>query len=169
MSLIDQELRSAGVVALSPVEVLEITRETFLAIMEKYPLVAQDIMRNLARRLRFATTYAEQVIEWSHRIAEGDYSFAMRQIQDVKSTIVDTRKDDDARANQLLSAFFRMVEGVQRREQDLKQQLQQMSIEIDEKRRKQEVEKLTESTFFTNLKSAAQQLRAQRRSERDEE
>ena len=165
MSLIDQEPRSAGVIALSPVEVLELKRGAFLNMLDKYPPLALDVMRNLARRVRFATTYIEQAIALSHRIAEGDYSFAMDQIQNVQSTIVDTRKEADVRANEMLSAFFRLVEGVKAREDSLKQQLRQLSIEIDESKRVQEVEKLTESTFFTNLKSAAQQLRQQRERE----
>ena len=60
------------------------------------------------------------------------------------------------------AAFFRLVEGVKGREENLKQQLRQLSIEIDESKRAQEVEKLTESTFFTNLKSTARQIRQQR-------
>jgi hypothetical protein len=127
----------------------------------KQPLLAVDVMRNLSGRIRYATTYIEKAIEWSHRIAEGDYGFAMSQIQNVQSTMI-REKSDEARAGQLLSAFFEMVQGVQEREENLKQQLRELSIEVDETKRKQEFESLTESTFFSNLKSAAQRMREER-------
>jgi CRP-like cAMP-binding protein len=161
MALIDKEPRSASVVALSPVEVIELKRNTFMEALYKQPLLAVDVMRNLSGRIRYATTYIEKAIEWSHRIAEGDYGFAMSQIQNVQSTMI-REKSDEARAGQLLSAFFEMVQGVQEREENLKQQLRELSIEVDETKRKQEFESLTESTFFSNLKSAAQRMREER-------
>jgi CRP-like cAMP-binding protein len=161
MALIDKEPRSASVVALSPVEVIELKRNTFMEALYKQPLLAVDVMRNLSGRLRYATTYIEKAIEWSHRIAEGDYGFAMSQIQNVQSTMI-REKSDEARAGQLLSAFFEMLQGVQEREENLKQQLRELSIEVDETKRKQEFESLTESTFFSNLKSAAQRMREER-------
>ena len=162
MALIDGEPRSASVIALSPVEALELKRDTFMEALHKQPLLAVDVMRNLSGRIRYATTYIEKAIEWSHRIAEGDYSFAMNQIQTVQSTMI-REKSDEARAGLLLSAFFEMVQGVQEREENLKQQLRELSIEVDETKRKEEFENLTESTFFNNLKSAAQKMREERR------
>ena len=165
LSLIDDEPRSANVIALSPVTALELKRQAFFDILEKNPHLHFDIMRNIATRLRFATTYIEKAIEWSHRIAEGDYRMALDQIQTVQSTIVQNANDEAARANQLLSAFFRMIEGLKKREDDLKEQLRDLSINIDQNKRQAEFEKITENTFFNNLKTAAQQLRQQRHTE----
>jgi CRP-like cAMP-binding protein len=161
MALIDEEPRSASVIALTPAAVLELKRDTFMSVLHKQPMLAVDVMRNLSSRIRYATTYIEKAIEWSHRIAEGDYSFAMDQIETVKSTFV-RQQSNEARAGELLSAFFEMVRGVQEREENLKQQLRKLSIEVDETKRRQEFESLTESTFFTNLKSAARQMREER-------
>lgn len=162
MALIDEEPRSASVIALSPVEVIELKRDTFMEALHKQPMLAVDVMRNLSGRIRYATTYIEKAIEWSHRIAEGDYGFAMDQIQTVQSTMI-REKSDEARAGLLLSAFFEMVQGVQEREENLKQQLRELSIEVDETKRKEEFESLTESTFFSDLKSAAQRMREERK------
>jgi hypothetical protein len=90
----------------------------------------------------------------------------MDQIQNVQSTMI-LQKSDEARAGQLLSAFFEMVRGVQEREENLKQQLRKLSIEVDETKRQQEFESLTDNTFFGNLKSAAQQMREQREKEKE--
>ncbi len=45
------------------------------------------------------------------------------------------------------------------REQGLKQQIQQLRIEIDEVKRQQQVEEITESDFFQDLKAKAQEIR----------
>jgi CRP-like cAMP-binding protein len=166
MALLDEEPRSASAIALSPIKVLELKRDTFMEALYKQPLLAIDVMRNLSARVRYATTYIEKAIEWSHRIAEGDYNFAIDQIQSVQSTFVG-QKADEARAGELLSAFFKMAQGVQEREENLKQQLRQLTIKIDDKKRQEEFESLTESTFFTNLKTAAQKLREEREAEKD--
>jgi CRP-like cAMP-binding protein len=165
MALIDEEPRSASVVALTPVTALELHRDVFMAALHKQPMLAVDVMKNLSSRIRYATTYIEKAIEWSHRIAEGDYSFAMDQIQDVQSTML-RQKSDEARAGEMLAAFFEMARGVQEREENLKQQLRELSIEVDEKKRKQEFKSLTDSTFFGNLKTAAQEMRRQRELEK---
>ena len=140
MALIDHEPRSAGVVTLSE------------------PILALDIMRNFSARLRFSTTYIEKAIEWSRRIAAGDYYLTFEEIASANG-IVDRTKADDVRAVELLSAFFEMVEGVRSREEELKQQLRELSIEIDEAKRRKTFEEVAQSTFFKDLKSSVQQIR----------
>lgn len=160
MALIDHEPRSAGVIALSPVDVLQLKRDTFMQVLSRQPMLALDIMRNFSARLRFSTTYIEKAIEWSRRIAAGDYHLT---IEDIESTsgIVDRDKADDVRAVELLSAFFEMVQGVRDREESLKQQLRQLSIEIDETKRRQAFEEVAQSSFFQDLKSSVREIRRQ--------
>jgi hypothetical protein len=55
-----------------------------------------------------------------------------------------------------------MVEGVRKREESLKQQVQQLTIEIDEVKRHRAVKELTETEFFENLQATAQRLREER-------
>jgi CRP/FNR family transcriptional regulator, cyclic AMP receptor protein len=52
MALIDEAPRSATVTALEPVEVMEIVREPFLALMRQEPALALKVMTQLARALR---------------------------------------------------------------------------------------------------------------------
>ena len=75
MALIDEEPRSASVVALSPVELLELRRETFMDALYKQPLLAVDVMRNLSARIRYATTYIEKAIEWPPDLRSSSSSF----------------------------------------------------------------------------------------------
>jgi hypothetical protein len=62
-----------------------------------------------------------------------------------------------------------MVRSVKARENDLKQQLERLTLEIDESRRKQEFEDIVGTDFYANLKERAQRLRAQRAASQDEE
>jgi CRP-like cAMP-binding protein len=167
MSLLDDNPRSASVIALSPVEMLKLNRDTFLEVLGNQPVLAMYILRKITARLRFNTTYIEEAIELSKRVAEGDYSFAMDQIQQTQDKIVGDSVSDEARANELLSAFFAMVKGVQEREEKLKQQLRQLTIQIDDAKRQEEYEKLTQSAFFADLKAAAEKMRAERDSEEE--
>lgn len=158
MSLVDQEPRSASVIAITAAELLQLKRDDFLEVLQVEPSLALDIMRRFSARMRYNTTYIEKAISWSERIAAGDYSFA-DQIKAESERAVLSNED---KASQLLSAFFQLVQGVKGREDELKQQLQKLTLEIDEVRRKQEFEELTSTDFYANLKAQAAKLRQQR-------
>jgi hypothetical protein len=52
-----------------------------------------------------------------------------------------------------------MVAEVYRREQQLKQQVQTLKIEIDKARKEKEVAEITESEYFQNLQKQAKEMR----------
>jgi CRP-like cAMP-binding protein len=166
MSLIDEEPRSASVISLTAAQVLKLSRDDFLAVLGAYPSLAQLMMRKLSARMRFSTTYIEKAIEFAKHIADGDYNFVKSQIQSSQSDIIEEGASNDARATEMLTAFFRMVEGVQKREEDLQQQVRQLTIQIDQAKRQEEFEKTAGSDFFANLKAQAAKLREER--EQDE-
>lgn len=168
MALIDREPRSAGIVALSAVDVLELKSDAFMEVLSRQPMLALDVMRNFSARLRFSTTYIEKAIEWSRRIAAGDYRLTIEEIESaggraapggIAGGDIDRTKADDVRAAELLSAFFEMVEGVRTREETLRQQLRELSIEIDEAKRRKAFEEVAQSSFFQDLKSSVRQIR----------
>lgn len=165
MSLIDQQPRSAGAVALTPTRVLRLSRDNFMSVIRREPVLALEIMENISSRLRFATTYIEQAIEWSKRIAEGDYSFALNQIENSQSGLTERQEVNRAKAAELLTAFFQMIKGVQQREESLRMEVQRLIIQVDENKRKQEYEQVTQSEFFANLKAQAKKLREENESE----
>jgi CRP/FNR family transcriptional regulator, cyclic AMP receptor protein len=161
MSLLDQEPRSASVFATVPTQLLELKQEIFLDILDQQPEIALMLIRSMSSRLRFSTTYIQQAIEWSKHVAEGDYSVVMNEIQTAQPG-QDEHDSDKVKAGKLLSAFFQMVKGVKAREDKLKQELQKLTLEIDEVRREQQVREVTSTDFYTNLKAQAAQLRKQR-------
>jgi CRP-like cAMP-binding protein len=158
MSLFDQAPRSAGVVALSDVALLELKQDDLLKLLDQRPDVALLVIRGISSRLRGSTTYIEKAIEWSKKMAEGDFSFT-EQIQ--SSELLDHATQED-RARQFLSEFFKMASNVREREEKLKQQVEKLTLQIDEARRKLEFEELTSSDFYANLKEQAKRLRDQR-------
>ena len=161
MAMIDQSPRTAGIVAISDLELLMLRSEDFLNLLNEQPSITIPIIRSVSKRLRFATTYIENAIEWSKRIAAGDYNFAEEQMQMVQATIVDSKQPDEERANKFLGTFFRMVDEIRAREDELKQQLTQLRVEIDHAKRKQAISELVESDFFVNLKAKSEQMRKQ--------
>lgn len=162
MALLDRGPRSATVISLGDAEVLEIKQDVFEQLLDQRPDIALGIIRNYSNRLRFSTTYIEKAIDWSQMIAEGDYSF----IDQSQLPLRNSGSDDD-KAAQLLSAFFTMVRKVKEREEGLKQQLEKLTFEIDQARRKQEYEEITSTEFYSNLKAQAKALRARRAQESD--
>jgi CRP-like cAMP-binding protein len=164
MALLDSAPRSASAIALSTASVLELKKDAFLAILDGRPDVALALIRRLSSRLRFSTTYIQQAIHWSQRIGEGDYSF-IEQAPPVENEV----GSDEDKAAQFLSAFFKMVRSVKAREDDLKQQLERLTLEIDEARRKTEFEDLTGTDFYAKLKDQARRLREQRKASQGED
>lgn len=160
MALLDEQPRAAGAVALSPVQLLRLANDDFRAVIDRYPQLGMLFARNISERLRFNLTLLQNSVDWSYRIAQGDYSFVLDQLENVQSTIIDSRKPDEARARQLLSAFFEMVKGVKEREDNLKQQLQQFTIKVDETKREEDVEAITSGTFFRKIQTESQKLRS---------
>jgi len=56
-----------------------------------------------------------------------------------------------------------MSDEVYAREQRLKQQVQDLKIEINERQRRQEVSEIVETDFFQDLQAKARAIRRQRR------
>jgi len=160
MSLLDEQPRSAGAVALTPIQLFRLANDDFRSVIDKYPQLGMQFARNISERLRFNVMLLQNSVEWSYRVAEGDYSFVLDQLETVQATIVDTRKADEARARQLLSAFFAMVKEIKQREDNLKNQLKQFNIQVDEAQRQQDVEDITSKTFFRRIQDEGRRLRS---------
>jgi len=161
-SLFDRKPHSHTIIALRPTEAMEIKYEVVREALQEHPVLAVSFLQEMSNRVRFANAYIEESIEWCRRMAAGDYGFVQEQVEQTQPTIVDATHSDQARASAFLSVFFKMAKDIQKREEDLKRQVQQLIIEIDEVKRQREVQALTESNFFEDLQATAQKLRAER-------
>ena len=72
-----------------------------------------------------------------------------------------TRRPDEL--GHLARVFHRMALEVQAREQRLRQEVQQLRIEIAEARKQRQVEEITDTEYFQTLRQRAQSLRARTR------
>jgi CRP-like cAMP-binding protein len=165
VSMIDGKPFSIDVTALIPVTVATLSRQDFSDWLDKHPEVALDILRGISSKLRISSQYVEKAIEWSNRIAKGDYDMTMSQVN-LEHTFVTTRgQPDETMVAEFLAAFHQMIDGVKTREATLKQQIQELTIKIDATKVDNEVSELTSTSFFVNLKAAGDRLRKKREEE----
>jgi nitrate/nitrite-specific signal transduction histidine kinase len=68
-----------------------------------------------------------------------------------------TRGSDEL--SQLARVFRKMVEQVQTRQQQLKQEVARLQIQIDESKRQQQVSEIVDTEFFQDLKNKARSMR----------
>ncbi|MCB9076539.1 MAG: SpoIIE family protein phosphatase [Anaerolineaceae bacterium] len=132
--LVNRGPYSATAIALSPLQVLKLKYETFLAALQQNPSLALAFISKLSDRLRFANVYIEKAIEWSHYIAEGNYTPIQNQIQMTHNTIVDTGQTDEIRIGAFLSALFRMIKGVRRRQETLEHIILSLGVALSAER-----------------------------------
>ncbi len=151
LSMIDQEPRSAGVVAAEPTELLKLPRVAFLEVLLSQPNLALGVLHNLSTRLRFTAAYLQKAVEWAGHISSGDYPAAKTKMEAARGISKPGAQPGARRQEEFLAAFIKMVEVVQDREEALKAQLQAFQIQIDEARRQDEVESLLGSQFFQKL------------------
>jgi methyl-accepting chemotaxis protein len=119
-----------------------VTIITFVVSYIVVVIILSILGYGLSRPLAALTRYAEQV-------ETGDYT-------PVKMPRPGIFRDE---VSILSEALISMVDKVQGREQSLKQQVVELQIVIDHSRKAQQVEEITESEFFSNLKARAHELR----------
>lgn len=159
MSLVDGRPRSATIQTMEPTDLLILRQESFLNILVHHPTFALELLRDISNKLRFAATYIQKVTEWSQYIAEGNYTYALQEIEEAQSMVDDDGQSDEDRARSFLAAIFKMIEGVKKREEALQLQVHRLRIKIDENRRASDVAEITESEYFQTLQQRAKELR----------
>jgi len=162
LSLFDRKPRENTVIALRPTELFEVKYDTVLEVLNEHPVLAVSFLQEMSDRVRFANAYIEESIAWCRHIADGDYSFVQGQIEQSQATIVDASFSHQARASAFLRVFFKMAETIQKREEDLRRKVQELIIEIDETKRRQRVQEVTETQFFEELQAEAKRMRRER-------
>lgn len=81
-----------------------------------------------------------------------------------EATALDTVKNRPDELGQLARVFQTMAQQVYAREQRLKRQLAELTIEIDQARKERQVAEITETSYFQELSQKAKDLRQQRQS-----
>ncbi len=154
LALMDDRPRSASACALGRTVLNRLSREDFLAGVQASPELSRRIVRLLSQRTRHMTDYIERLGHWARLVAEGNYDQAMENIQHEGSST-------DRALIAVADAVKSMVQAVQQREEELRQEVTQLRIQIDETKRKKQVAEITETDYFQKLAHQAQSLRKQ--------
>lgn len=152
MALIDRRPRSVSARALTAAELLVLSGDDFRRLLAQHPDMALAIMGGLSDRIRYTTDFLSEVRDWVRRIAEGRYD---REFAPAKEY-------HDRSIAALAAEFAQMAAQVQKREQELRQEIAQLRIEIDEAKKQRQVSEIVESDFFRDLQSKARRMRQQK-------
>jgi CRP-like cAMP-binding protein len=152
MSLIDHQPRSLSARAAGgPAVVRLLALEDFRRFLAEDPDLAMAVMEGLSDRIRYTTDFLTEVREWVERVSAGDYEHTPDPNE--------ASSYDDEALSTLAQDFATMATRVKQREERLKREIVKLQIEIDEQKRREEVETITNTDFFMDLKSKASEMR----------
>jgi len=154
LSLLDDRPRSAGAAAVGKTVLRRLRRDDFLSKVHQSPTLTDTIIRLLSQRTRHMTDYIERLGHWARLVAEGKYDQAMKNIEENDS-------ESDRALSAVADAVHSMVRAVREREERLRRKVSQLQIKIDDDKRKQHVEEITETDYFQRLSEQAKKLRDQ--------
>jgi CRP-like cAMP-binding protein len=152
LALLDNQVRSASAVAVGPTILRRLRREDFLTKVHTSPALTQSVIHLLSQRTRHMTDYIERLGHWARLVADGKYSQAMESIQAEEDT-------PDRALTAVADAVKSMVQAVQEREDQLRQEVTRLRIQIDETKRKKQVAEITETDYFQSLARQAEDMR----------
>jgi CRP-like cAMP-binding protein len=154
LALLDDRPRSASIAAIGPTTLRCLRREDFLTRVYTSPALTNRVIRVLSERTRHMTEYIELLGRWARLVAEGRYDQAM-------SSIRDRAEAPDRALAAVADAVEGMVRAVREREERLRKEVAQLRIQIDETKRQEQVEEITETDYFKSLAEQARDLRRQ--------
>lgn len=149
MALIDNQPRSVSGRAVEPTELLVLKGEDFHRMLREHHEVALAVMSGLNNRVRYTTDFVGEVREWVRRVATGEYQRGFTPQSEYR----------DRSIAALAAEFAQMAAQVQKREEELRQQIADLRIEIDQAKKERQVGEIVESEYFQNLRAQAAQLR----------
>jgi CRP-like cAMP-binding protein len=161
MAALDPEPRSASVTALTDLSLLRLARAALHQLIGHRPEISLGVIHVLCQTLRARTTamvddyaYLQQVAQLT--AAAAGVEAGIYQPEAIESV---TQRSDAL--GQLARVFQRMIREVANREEQLQQQVQELRIEVDKARQSQQVNKITGTDYFRQLRSKANALRDQ--------
>jgi CRP-like cAMP-binding protein len=152
MALIDNQPRSLSARALEPAEVLVLTGDDFRQLLRAYPDMALAVMAGLNDRIRYTTDFLSEVREWIQRVAAGQYDRSFAASKDYQDNSIES----------LAAEFAQMAAQVHQREEELRKEVMELRIEINETKRQKQLEEITETDYFQKLQNQARSLRKRR-------
>lgn len=155
MELFSDQANKATVRADEDGELLQMDRAVFMALLNEKPVVGQRIMSAFSHRLRAADETLAQLTEAALLMAENRLT---RECAVCLETAVGI--DNVSRLSQV---FGRMAQEVLAREEQLRQEVQQLQIQIDQAKAERSAAEITETDYFRSLQQRSKRLRSRYR------
>lgn len=161
MAILDPEPRSAAATAITDTRLLRLSRTSLTELIATQPALATGLLQNLCRQLRARTTVMVEDYHYLQQVAQ--LTTAASQVEEgiyVPEQLDNVTERTDA-LGQLARVFQRMIREVYAREEKLRQQVQQLRIEIDKSKTARQVAAITGTDYFRTLQEKARALRDQ--------
>lgn len=158
MALIDGRPRSLSARVLEDgTQVLVLARDKFQELLSKYPEMAIAAMIGLSDRIRYTTDFLDEVGAWVSLVARGDFGSEFEPRGDYKERSI---KDLAAEFTEAATRVRKLKEN----EEELRKEVEQLRlrIQIDEDKRKHQVDEIAETDYFKRLTQEAEDLRKRR-------
>jgi CRP-like cAMP-binding protein len=162
LAVLDGGERSAAVVAVEPSRLRGLDRDGFLRLIHASPEAGDAIARILVERLRRTHRYLDMVARWSRQVARGEYEAALSAMAQAADA------PEESNLGLFVQTFREMVSAVEARERELRRDLE-LRMEIDPGRYARQLEEVTTSAFFQDLRERADALRARMRAPHEAE
>jgi CRP-like cAMP-binding protein len=171
MALIDRQPRSLSARALEPSRVLVLGGSNFRHFVEEDSNLAFAVMYGLSDRIRYTTEFLNEVRNWVGRVTQGDYS-SDQFLDEVRGWVQHLSAGEyeeayrpkiyhDQTLATLAAEFAKMAAVVHQREKELQQEIAQLKIEINDAKRKEDVQEIKESEYFRSLQAQIKAMREQ--------
>lgn len=161
MAALDPEPRSASVTALEELRLLQLERASFHQLITSRPEITLGVIHILCQTLRARTNVMVEEHEYMQQVAQLTAAAARVEAGMYQPESIDAVTQRDDALGQLARVFQRMIREVDTREQRLRQQVQELRIEIDQARQTQQVQEITSTDYFQQLRNRASRLRSQ--------
>ena len=149
------EVVAAQIIYVPSEEVLDSARLSFYLVIGIFVGVFAIVLLTLNIVMRpTIISPVKMLAGFAQRVRDDELTES--DLEELSMAKVSTRRDE---LGQLSRIFNKMAEEVYRREQQLKQKLQELRIEIDVARKTDQVSEITESEYFMNLQKRARDLR----------
>jgi CRP-like cAMP-binding protein len=172
MALIDFQPRTLSARAMQPTVALVLKGDDFRRLLRDHEM-SLAVMASLNDRIRYTTDFLGEVRDWVGRMATGQYETS-QFFSDMQEWVKQLAEGEYEGAGELgaryrdrtiatlAAEFARMATQVRQREDALRQEIAQLKIEIDEVKRKRQVDEITESDYFQDIAARARDLRRKR-------
>jgi CRP-like cAMP-binding protein len=159
MAALDPEPRSATVTAVEALRLLRLARDPLYQLINSRMEIASGIIHYLCQIVRARTTVMVEDYQYLQQVARlTEAASAVETGVYAPETVDEVTQRTDA-LGQLARVFQGMIREVYAREQRLQQQVQELRIEVDQARQTQQVNKITGSDYFRQLRGKANNLR----------